>query len=322
MERVSGAYLGHLLLAPFFIDQVIARSVGVSYPAINASDLVSIAVPVPPIDEQRAIASFLDCETAKIDSLIAEQEQLIALLAEKRQTVISHAVTKGLDPTVEMKDSGVAWLGTIPAHWDCGSLARISSRVVVGIAEAATHAYVEDGTPILRATNIRAGKIIGEILQVDNEFAAARESKRMRAGDLVTVRTGNAGVTAIVPPELDGCHCFTMLITSLDAEIASVEYYNYWANSFSAQSYFGIEGWGTAQVNISVPILRCLPIPIPPLGEQMEIVEYLQRVLSNLDSLVGATQSAIALLQERRTALISAAVTGKIDVREHAAVTA
>jgi type I restriction enzyme S subunit len=190
----------------------------------------------------------------------------------------------------------------------------MASRVVVGIAEAATHAYADEGIPILRSTNVRAGKIIGDIMFVDPVFAGDRGSKQINVGDLITVRTGNAGVTAVIPPELDGCQCFTMLITTLNAD-SLAEYYCYWMNSISAQCYFGLEGWGTAQVNISVPILKALPIPIPPTSEQKEIVTYLDREIGKFDTLTAEAQRAIDLLQERRTALISAAVTGQIDVR-------
>lgn len=281
---------------------------------VTKGDLGAIKIPFPDKREQRLIAAFLDRETAKIDGLMAEQKKLIALLKEKRQAVIFHAVTKGLDPAMPMKDSAIDWLGKVPAHWDYGALNRISDRVVVGIAEAATHAYSETGVPILRATNIRASRIIGELLFLDPTFAGERGSKLIRAGDLVTVRTGNAGVTALIPPELDGCQCFTMLITTLDSA-SSAEFYCYWMNSLAAQRYFSLEGWGTAQVNISVPILKGLSVPIPPFSEQLEIVDFLNHETSNLDQLIDQAESAIDLLKERRTALISAAVTGQIDVR-------
>ncbi|KRW65929.1 restriction endonuclease subunit S [Pseudomonas sp. TTU2014-105ASC] len=264
--------------------------------------------------EQTQIARFLDHETARIDALIEEQQRLIELLKEKRQAVISHAVTKGLDPTVPMKDSGVEWLGEVPAHWACGALARVADRVVVGIAEAATHAYAEQGVPILRATNIRPGKIIGELLYVNDDFADGLGSKLMRAGDLVTVRTGNAGVTAVVPEDLDGCQCFTMLITTL-SKSGDSEYYCLLLNSHYAKTYFNLEGWGTAQVNISVPILKWLPVPIPPLDEQQEISKYLRGEMLKIDALIDSASEVSGLLSERRSALISAAVTGKIDVR-------
>jgi len=121
IRPVPGIYysglLGYVIRAEWFISNIISRSVGVSYPAINASDLVALSLPVPPWKEQKTIAHFLDHETAKIDTLIHEQKRLIELLKEKRQAVISHAVTKGLDPDVPMKDSGVKWLGEVPAHW-------------------------------------------------------------------------------------------------------------------------------------------------------------------------------------------------------------
>ena len=127
-ESQCSAFLKYGLQCEPFVQQVIARSTGVSYPAINASDLARIALWAPPFEEQRAIASFLDRETARIDALIAEQEKLLALLAEKRQATISHAVTRGLDPNVPMKDSGIAWLGEVPAHWRIGKIHSFAKR--------------------------------------------------------------------------------------------------------------------------------------------------------------------------------------------------
>jgi type I restriction enzyme S subunit len=295
-------------------EELNLRGRGTTFLELSADALGAFEVVVPMAKEQADIATFLDRETAKIDALVEEQRRLIELLKEKRQAVISQAVTKGLDPNVPMKDSGVEWLGEVPAHWGVGSLARVAERVVVGIAEAATHAYADHGTPILRSTNIRAGRIVGEILYVTEEFADSRGSKLIKAGDLVTVRTGNAGVTAVVPSDLDGCQCFTMLITSL-AGGCDPAFYCYLLNSVSSQRYFSLEGWGTAQVNISVPILKALPVTIPTPSEQQAIVAYLARVTKRMDALVAEAEAAMALLQERRSALISAAVTGKIDVR-------
>ena len=312
-DRAEPRYLGYCLRSRRFVDEVVSRSVGVSYPAINSSDLVRIPVPLPPLSEQRAIASFLDHETARIDRLIAKQERLIELLKEKRQAVISHAVTKGLNPDAPMKDSGIEWLGEVPAHWSVGALKRIATRVVVGVAEAATHAYVDVGVPILRATNIRSGSIVGEILQLEPSYAAERVSKRIRAGDLVTVRTGNAGVTARIPPELDGAQCFTMLITTLSRQ-QNGTFFEYVLNSFAAKSYFTLEGWGTAQVNISVPILQNLPVAVPPEKEQEKIVQFVKEKEEALECLEKQAHRAVALLKERRAALITLAVTGAIEV--------
>nr|AZB73268.1 hypothetical protein DOP62_11560 [Synechococcus elongatus PCC 11801] len=138
--------------------------------------------------------------------------------------------------------------------------------------------------------------------------------KKIRAGDLVTVRTGNAGVTALVPESFDGCQCFTMLITTL-LPSQDGNFYTYLLNSTSVQDYFRLEGWGTAQVNISVPILQELTVAQPPFDEQKEIAEFLRMRTSKYELLTEESLSVISLLQERRSALISAAVTGQIDVR-------
>ena len=117
-RRLESSFASYALRAPHFVEQVVANSVGVSYPAINASTLTCFSIPYPEVDEQRAIADFLDHETAKIDALVARKERLIELLQEKRTALITRAVTRGLDPNVPMKDSGVEWLGEIPAHWE------------------------------------------------------------------------------------------------------------------------------------------------------------------------------------------------------------
>ncbi|MFN5744527.1 MAG: restriction endonuclease subunit S [Methylococcaceae bacterium] len=311
---IHGAFMKRLFDSWYAKARFNVLANGLTRVGLGQYALDNIKLPFPPATEQQAIATFLDRETAKIDALVAEQENLIALLKEKRQAVTSHAVTKGLDPTVPMKDSGIEWLGEVPAHWSYGALRRVASRIVVGIAEAATHAYVDVGIPILRSTNIRAGRIIGDILYIDSLFAGERESKLINSKDLLTVRTGNAGVTAVVPPSLDRCQCFTMLITT-PTQDANSEYLCYWMNSDPAQTYFGLEGWGTAQTNISVPILKDLPVPIPPKIEQESIVAFLDRETTKLDDLTTEAQHTIDLLKERRSALISAAVTGKIDVR-------
>lgn len=312
----SVQYLRYVWQSAVCLHYLLARceSATRSHQRVSPSDITRLQWAWPPQSEQTAIVSFLDRETAKIDALVEEQRRLIELLKEKRQAVIAHAVTKGLDQSVPTRDSGVEWLGMIPKHWDSGTLSRVADRIVVGIAEAATHAYADEGVPILRSTNIRAGRIIGEVLYVTPEFAEGRSTKLINAGDLVTVRTGNAGVTAVVPESLDGCQCFTMLITSLSQSGLS-DFFCYVLNSLPSQRYFSLEGWGTAQVNISVPILKALPVAIPPLGEQHAIVEYLDGATAKLDELVAEAEVAMKLLGERRSALISAAVTGKIDVR-------
>jgi type I restriction enzyme, S subunit len=315
------AYLHHLMRSPRYIAGYLRMSKGIR---VNQWDLdpqyhSRMQITLPSYDEQKSIATYLDKATTKIDTLIEKQTKLIELLKEKRQAVISSAVTRGLDASVPMKDSGVEWLGEIPEGWSSGRLKQVSKRIIVGIAEAATHAYADEGVPILRATNIRKGKIIGKMLYLTKSFAnsSERQTKKIKKNDLVTVRTGNAGVTAIASEEFDGSHCFTMLVTTLQKSQLS-KFFEYLVGSNAATSYFILEGWGTAQVNISVPILQNLPISLPSFKEQSNIVNYLNTQTSKIDNLISKSTQGIVLLKEKRTALISAAVTGKIDVRDAA----
>lgn len=281
---------------------------------IPLSTMASRKVALPPRSEQGLIAQFLDRETAKIDALVREQRQLIELLKEKRQALISHAVTKGLDPTAPMKDSGIEWLGQVPAHWTATNLGRFSERVIVGIAEAAVHAYANEGIAILRSTNVRRGRLVGDFLYVTPDYAMERDTKMLRCGDILTVRTGHAGVSAVVPPHLDGAQCFTMLVTTPGPKMDAA-YVCSFLNSLPAIFYFNVEAWGSAQPNISVPILKELPIPLPPVDEQRRIAQVIDERSREIEELIGEVEASAALLQERRAALISAAVTGKIDVR-------
>lgn len=281
--------------------------------------------PLPPLAEQRAIAAFLDRETGRVDRLVAKKRKLIERLKEKRTALISRTVTRGLPAEAAAKaglpenpplqPSGIEWIGNIPKHWDVVAYKRVCTRVDVGIAEAATHAYCDDGVPIIRSTNVRPNKLDTlDVLRIEPWFAAKNRTKTLRAGDLVTVRTGYPGTTAAVPPEFDGCQCFT-LVLSTPKRTAHGPFFSWVLNSNPGASYFEMEGWGTAQINISVPIVRFMPVPRPPLPEQAAIAAYLDEETAKLDGLVRKVEEAVERLQEYRTALITDAVTGKIDVR-------
>jgi len=281
----------------------------------NKTSMQNISLCVPHRKEQLQIANFLDHETAEIDTLIEKQQQLIKLLKEKRQAVISHAVTKGLDPSAPMRDSGVEWLGEVPENWVVGRYKFCTSRIVVGIAEAATHAYAEVGVPIIRSTNIKEeGLDTSGMLFIKEEFAEKNESKYLYTNDIVTVRTGYPGISSVIPGELDKSQCFTNLVASPKKNILP-RFLAEYLNSHIGKSYFDLLGWGSAQKNISVPILQNVPIAWPMEDEQNEIMSFVQSQRGRYTNLVCKAEDQIDLLQERRTALISAAVTGKIDLR-------
>lgn len=315
---LNGHFLARQFSAIGLRDQFHVTANGITRFGLSGSAIRTGLFPIAPIKEQRAVAAFLDRETAKIDGLVARKKRLIELLQEKQTSLITRAVTRGLDPNVSVKDSGVEWLGKVPRHWRVGKLKHACERVFVGIAEAATFAYVDQGVPMLRSTDVRANRVrTDDIRRIDIAFADKLSSKQLRTDDIVTVRTGNAGVSAVVPAAYDRGQCFTLVVSRPIATNDS-RYICYWLNARTGRNQFKVEGMGTAQVNISVPIVQNALVYIPPPEEQRTIVAFLDRETAKIDALIAKIRQAIDYLKEFRTALISAAVTGKIDVREEA----
>ncbi|MDQ7263898.1 restriction endonuclease subunit S [Paracoccus sp. PS-1] len=285
--------------------------VGLGQSAIN-----NLQLTLPPLPEQQAIAAFLDRETAKIDGLIEEQRRLIALLAEKRQATISHAVTRGLNPSARLKPSGVDCLGDIPEGWEVVPLKRKSPEITVGIVVEPSKYYVESGVPALRSLNVRPGRISSDNMVYISDNANELMSKSMlRHGDVVAVRTGQPGTCAVVPQEFDGANCIDLIIVRRSAQLDS-EYLVWFLTSDPALRQFSEGSGGAIQLHFNVSAAKEILVSFPPLDEQREIAAYLSRITAQLDTLTETATSAITLLQERRAALISAAVTGKIDIRE------
>jgi len=270
----------------------------------------------PPLEEQTAIATFLDREMAKIDALVAEQEKLIALLQEKRQAVISHAVTKGLDPNVPMKDSGVEWLGEVPGHWEVRSISSISTKITNGYVGPTRDILVDDGVRYLQSLHIKRNKIrFDQPYFVREDWSLDHRKSILEAGDVLIVQTGDIGQVAVIPPEFAGCNCHALIIVSPMREVLSGD----WLSSVLNSDY-GFHCLLSIQTGALHPHLNCgnvkfLVVPVPPRHEQDAINNYISERAKRFDDLIDESQVAIDLLQERRTALISAAVTGQIDVR-------
>lgn len=314
-RTIFGRYLGYVAQSEYFVSRVISQSVGVSYPAINASDVMRIPIPVPPVQEQQLVAAFLDRETAKIDVLIEEQRRLIELLQEKRQAVISHAVTKGLDPDAPMKDSGIEWLGQVPAHWEVTPLKRITSEITVGIVVEPSKYYSDHGVPALRSLNVRPGRIvIDDMIKISFEAHELLSKSALRAGDVVIVRTGQPGTAAVVPLELDNCNCIDLIVVRKPVN-GREDFLCWFLASDAAIRQFSEGSGGAIQQHFNVGMAKALSVLWPPPQEQRMISEWISDKTSAIDQLIGQAEGAIDLLLERRAALISAAVTGKIDVR-------
>ena len=288
--------------------------------SISSSNVMSCPLPLPPTAEQRQILSFLDNETARIDALVAEQQRLIELLKEKRQAVISHAVTKGLDPDVPMKDSGVEWLGEVPAHWVVGPLrwyATIQGGVAKGKSYSADTPTVD--LPYLRVANVQDGHV--DLSSVNSVTVALSEVGRYRLqpGDVLMNEGGDndkLGRGAVWEGEIADCLHQNHVFAIRTNDHLLPHWLSMFTGSNSARSYFYLHSkQSTNLASVSSSNVMSCPLPLPPREEQCQILHFLGRETARIDALVGEGEKAISFLQERRSALISAAVTGKIDVR-------
>lgn len=281
----------------------------------------SLRCALPPPAEQSAIADFLDRETQKIDALIAEQERLLALLAEKRQAVISHAVTKGLNPDTPMKDSGVQWLGEIPAHWNVVRLKYVAS-VQTGIAKGKDNTGKETVTvPYLRVANVQDGYLaLDDMAMIDIEPEQLHRY-RLQPGDVLMNEGGDfdkLGRGAIWRGEVEDCihqnHVFAVRPHGI-----SPDWLNCITSSTYAQFYFmGRSKQSTNLASISSTNIMELPVIVPPEHEQSILLRFINKEQLRLDGLRKEVENSISLLRERRSALVTAAVTGQINVRETA----
>ena len=301
--------------SPYFVERVVANSVGVGYPAINAADLAHLSIGLPRIDEQGAIVDFLDREMAKIDALMAKKERLIELLQEERAALIDRAVTKGLDSSVPMKETGIQWLAKVPEHWSAKKLKYMVPEITVGIVVTPSKYYIESGVPCLRSLNIARGHVSTDDLVFISESANLLHRKsRIFAGDVVVVRTGRAGMSVVVPPELDGANCIDLLIIRKSDSILP-RLLHYYMNSRSVRAQVEESSVGAIQEHFNTHTLSNLYVPNIPTKEQYKITAVLDAETSKIDTLIKTVLRAAVKLNELRTSLIDAAVTGKIDVR-------
>ncbi|MFN9318772.1 MAG: restriction endonuclease subunit S [Microcystis sp.] len=282
---------------------------------VNGQKYANMFLSCPPLPEQQKIAEFLDQETSKIDKLITKKERLIELLKEKRTALISHAVTKGLNPDVPMKDSGVEWLGEIPEHWKVLLLKRIAN-IRYGLGQPPPEILY--GTPLIRATNVKSGRIFQkDMIYIDPKQVPESRNAVLAAGEIIVVRSGAyTGDSALIPEEYHGSIAGYDMVTTVKE---GSNQFIAWQLLSSEVRYiqFAFHQLRAAQPHLNAEELRGTIITFPPLPEQQKIAQFLDRETSKIDNLITKTRTSIDHLKEYRTALISAAVTGKIDVREH-----
>jgi type I restriction enzyme S subunit len=314
-EDVEAHFLFYCLLSDGVIEAINGLTYGSKMPRANSEQVGNLYVGLTSLPEQRAIAAFLDRETARIDALVAKQERLIALLQEKRAALISYAVTKGLDPDVEMKDSGVEWLGEIPVHW---AAAPVYARYQVQLGKMLDQKQVtgEHLYPYLRNVDVQWDQInVVDLPEMDFP-PSSRTRFALRPGDLLVCEGGEVGRTAIWHGELEDCYYQKALHRLRPYKRNDVpRFFFYVMCDAASRGVFTATGNPNTIDHLTAEKLRKHRFAFPPLGDQRAITAYLDREIAKLDALIAKAQEMIARLQEYRTALISAAVTGKIDVR-------
>ena len=279
--------------------------------------VANLRIPVPQKDEQRAIASFLDRGTNRIDTLISKKVRQIELLQERRKALISNAVTKGLDPSVKMKDSGVEWLGEIPAHWSICLLKRVM-HIRYGIGGELDRSLTE-GVPILSLPNVRIdGNLDLEEVPFTDLSTSQKSAYLLKKGDLLfNWRNGSSdhlGKTAYFDLEGDYTHVSFLLRLRCHKEKLDPRYFHRLLNGLHITGFFSSSKAGVNNT-FNMSELANLWVIVPPFNEQSAIADLISREIKRIDIFIKKVRKSMNLLQEYRSALISAVVTGKIDLR-------
>ena len=310
--------------AALYADGVNTRSIkqNTGIQNLDSDSYLNESFGFPKLSEQRAIAAFLDRETAKIDALVAKKERLIELLREKRSALITRAVTKGLDPNVPMRDSGIACLGRIPTHWHVKRVRDIADSLQTGPFGSQLHAddYTSNGMPVINPVNLVDGGLVPDWEStVDAAIRKRLQHHQLSGDDILFACRGEIGRCGLVTSQQEGWLCGTgCLRMRTKSGVAEALFLLYGFSTGGIRGWLEIESVGSTMQNLNTSIIGRIPVAIPDLHEQRDILEVVGLETARIDALMARIRAAIDRLKELRTALISAAVTGKIDVRDNA----
>ena len=325
-DAECGRYLVYQMLNRDFISIVDGSTFGAKMPRVGWDFMADMPMPLPPLPEQHAIATFLDRETSKIDALVAEQRRLIDLLKEKRQAVISHAVTKGLNPDASMKPSGIEWLGDVPEHREVQRLKHAITSIEQGWSPQCESDPVQsvDQWGVLKVGCVNFGRFNPEENKALPPTLDPQPELGVREGDLLISRANTIellGSATVAERDYDNLMlCDKLYRLRMDRSRLLPHFLSYFLACEVAREpiELGATGASPSMKNIAQSVILGLWFAFPGTDEQKEIVEAMRKQWNAITKLIAEAEQAITLLQKRRTALISAAVTGKIDVREFA----
>ena len=295
-------------------------STGSTYDAVSIGDVASISTPVPPLEEQAAIVRFLDHADEQIQRYIAGKERLIALLEEERQALVHQAVTRGLDLSVRFKDSGVEWLGEVPEHWPILTLGQIAESLKTGPFGSMLHQsdYIQGGIPVINPIHLRGGVVVEDPkCSVSEPMANRLSDYRLAHQDIVFSRRGELGRCALVGKRETNWLCGTGSIrVRIGYEGIEPEFLIRALQVKWVGEYLSLASVGATMNNLNTGILKSVPVLVPPVREQMDIVEYVNERSRAIDWTISSARRQIDLMNEYRTRLIADVVTGQLDVRD------
>lgn len=308
-----GDFLAYALRSSDFISLINGSTYGAKMPRANPDFIANAEIPFPPLPEQRAIAAFLDNKSAKIDQAVRIKEAQIKLLRERRQILIQQAVTRGLNPDAPMKDSGIDWIGEIPAHWKVKPFTKFCENVVD--YRGKTPDKVEEGILLVTAKNVREGfldyKLSREYIK-PSDYEMVMSRGKPKCGDILFTTEAPLGNFAIVDDESVAL-AQRIIKFRLKKQIMP-EFVNYFLNSFGFQNNLATMGTGSTATGIKASKLNQLLVIIPPVEEQAVIAEHLIQSSNKINAGISIKEKQISALKEYKTTLINAAVTGKIKV--------
>ena len=312
-------FLGYALVAA--VPELQSNATGSTYDAVAISDVADMVIGLPPLPEQRAIADFLDRETAKIDDLIAKQKELISISSEAHSALECRSITHGLDGYSNLKSTGITWWDKIPVHWELKPLkylVRPDRYITYGIVQAGPH--IEDGVPYIRTTDLSGSELpLSGYLKTSKEIDESYARSRVLAGEIVIAIRSTVGRSLKVPFELNGANLTQGTARISPNKELDADYLLLVLNSAAALSGFTSMAKGATFKEITLEMLRNFIIPVPPKSEQLAIVAHIEKkrsVLLQLSKLAGEQQNRLI---ERRSALITAAVTGQIEIPSYIA---
>ena len=312
-EALFNNYLVYYLRA--IKDWLISLGSGTTFLEVTKRTLVGLKMPLPPLSEQKQIANFLNRKTEQIDELIRIKERMVELLQEQRTALINQTVTKGLDPNVEMKPSGVKWIEEIPRDWSIMKVKYLTHQIIDGTHY--TPEYQDSGIPFLRITDIHAKTIdLTKVRYITPELHQELTRRcKPEKGDLLLSKNGTIGITRVIDWDFEFSIFVSLCLIKFRTEIYSPHFFSYLFQSQTIDQQLAESSKTATVTNLHLDKIRELFVINPPLSEQQAIVDFLDHKTAKIDELRSNEQRSLELLKEYRHTLISEVVTGKLDVR-------